>query len=179
MAIYKVYEYTKSEMLDIYEKESAKGKTMFGICKQLGINEQTLRDLLRKSNFTYNRKKKRYIRDITPKKIDKPKVDFDDAYKEKHLGEVTNKDLLNQIKAVSEELKNINQRIDKGIVRETLNKDIITGGEMEIKNIKQTSIKVDEETVNRFNKLCKDYQHINKSYMLSLAIKEFCDKYEK
>ena len=58
-------------------------------------------------------------------------------------------------------------------------KDYMQDGEIEIKSIKQTSIKVDEYTINKFNELCDDYKHINKSYMLSLALKEFYDKYKK
>ena len=179
MGSHKVYEYSKDEMLKIYEEETKNGKTFFGICKQLGINEQTMRALLRSANYEYDRKKKIYVKHRVVEKRKDIKPGYDDAYKNKQLGEVTNKDLLKQIKSIEAEIKNINARIDKGIVRESLNKDIITGGEIEIKSIKQTSIKVDEYTINKFNELCEDYQHINKSYMLSLALKEFIEKYKK
>lgn len=180
MGRYRLYDFTKDEMIKIYEKEIKNGKTFFGICKQLGVNTQTLQEILRSANYTYSMKHKRYIKDTSSKRKKEiiPGNNPDQMIKNS-LGEVTNNDLLKQIKSIQDEIKNINSRIDKGIVRETLNQDIITGAEIEVKNIKQTSIKVDEDTINRFNELCKEYEHINKSYMLSLAIKEFCDKYEK
>ena len=59
MGSHKVYDYSKDEMLKIYEDQTKNGKTLFGICKQLGINEQTMRALLRSANYEYDRKKKK------------------------------------------------------------------------------------------------------------------------
>lgn len=183
MGRYRLYDFTKDEMIKIYEKEIKNGKTFFGICKQLGVNTQTLQEILRSANYTYSMKHKRYIKDTSSKRKREiiPGNNPDQMYDsmKNNLGEVTNKDLLKCMRSIQDEIKNINSRIDKGIVRENLNKTIVTGAEIEVKSIKQTSIKVDEDTINRFNELCKEYEHINKSYMLSLAIKEFCDKYEK
>lgn len=45
-------------------------------------------------------------------------------------------------------------------------------------NLKPFSIRVNESDLKDFNELCDQYQHISKSYMFSLALREFVKKYK-
>ena len=53
----------------------------------------------------------------------------------------------------------------------------ITGNEISINELKHFSIRSDKDTLNEFHELCKRYPNINKSYMFTLALKEFINNH--
>ena len=53
----------------------------------------------------------------------------------------------------------------------------ITGNEISINELKHFSIRSDKDTLNEFHELCKRYPNINKSYMFTLALKEFVNNH--
>ena len=81
----------------------------------------------------------------------------------------TNKN--NELETILKELKEIKDHIvqDKKVLSVS----------SEAVDLKAFSIRVNKSDLDAFNELCNEYQHISKSYLFSLALREFAEKYSK
>ena len=67
----------------------------------------------------------------------------------------------------------MSERLDK--IESKDNEGIIVSNEK--MNYKSTSIRVDENILAEFDQVCDSFTNVSKSYLISLAFKEFVDKY--
>lgn len=130
------------------------GKTLTEVAKELGYkNSDGVGKFLKRAGYKKKGKKYVLVEEIKSEKTDK---------------EPTIEDVLNQIKNISERLDNIENKNINGIV--------VSNEEM---SYKPTSIRVDEKTLAEFDSVCNKFANISKSYLISLALKEFVGKYGK
>ena len=72
-----------------------------------------------------------------------------------------------QIEDMSKRLKKLEQQVNEGI--------LVSNEQM---NYKSTSIRVDESILQAFDNLCEKYANVSKSYLISIALRDFVEKHE-
>lgn len=85
-----------------------------------------------------------------------------------------NKEDTNEISDIIKSLKNINERLSK--IETESKKGILVSNET--MNYKAFSVRADESIMNSFNELAETFSNVSKSYLMSIAIKEFVEKYQ-
>lgn len=151
-----INELSKEEKLDkILTAINEEGKSLTEVAKELGYkNSDGVGKFLKRAG--YKKKGKKYILETKEKTENNNKCDNKPSIE----------DILNQIKLMSERLDKIESKDNEGI--------IVSNEKM---NYKSTSIRVDENILAEFDQVCDSFTNVSKSYLISLAFKEFVDKY--
>ena len=178
---------TTDEKLEIYLELQSQGYAPSDIAPKLDMSEKALRNLLRRKNYTcingiYVLKDGTDIKPDKPTKqnntpaktpttkSDKPSPTHTKKYNiEKDIEYI--KEMLLEIKEATTTKNNASE------VSVTIEPTTITGNEISINELKHFSIRADNDTLNGFHELCKRYPNINKSYMFTLALKEFINNH--
>ena len=178
---------TTDEKLEIYLELQSQGYAPSDIAPKLDMSEKALRNLLRRKNYTcingiYVLKDGTDIKPDKPTKqnntpaktpttkSDKPSPTHTKKYNiEKDIEYI--KEMLLEIKEATSTENNSDE------VATTIKVNPITGNEISIGTLKHFSIRADNDTLNGFHELCKRYPNINKSYMFTLALKEFINNH--
>lgn len=144
----------KKDKLDkILKGVNEEGKTLTVVAKELGYsNSDSVGKILKRAG--YKRKGKEYIliKEDTDKANNAP-IDIDAMRK--------------QIEDMSKRLKKLEQQDNEGI--------LVSNEQM---NYKSTSIRVDESILQAFDNLCEKYANVSKSYLISIALRDFVEKHE-
>lgn len=85
-----------------------------------------------------------------------------------------NKNGDNEIDDIIKTLNEINKRLSK--LETERQKGVMVSNET--MNYKAFSVRADESIMNSFNELAATFSNVSKSYLMSIAIKEFVDKYQ-
>ena len=181
---------TTEEKLEIFFELQSQGYTPADIAPKLDMQEKALRNLLRRKNYTcidgkYVPKdgeefKPKSPATKTPDPVavatgsDKPTKPTTTQSKKYNI-EKDIKDIKEMLLAIKEATVIENNIIDE--VSITAEPNPITGNEISIDKLKHFSIRADNDTLNEFHELCKRYPNINKSYMFTLALKEFINNH--
>ena len=80
---------------------------------------------------------------------------------------------MDKIKDIIKILEDVNERLSKLEVENK--KGIMVSNE--VMNYKPFSIRADESIMNDFDTLAKNFSNVSKSYLISIALKEFVSKY--
>ena len=170
---------TTEEKLQLFLDLQSHGRTPAEIAIELDMTEKGLRNLLRRKNYTcingiYVFKDNADIEVDTPVKT---KV----VQSSKPIVKHTKKDNIEKdIELIKEMLAEIKEvAFSKNNQSEyTTNKATpILGSEIKINPLEHTSIRVDHVILRDFNDFCLKYHYLNKSYLISLALKEFIDNH--
>lgn len=182
---------TTDEKLSIYFEMEKRGFSAKDIAEKLNMSEKALRNLLRRKNFTCVNGKyvpkdnNTCIPKVTSIQTQKPLIEeaIKPRPKTKTDSNIGNHDL----RSIKEELLSIKDIIleMKGSITTDVtfnelaisSENHIYGNETEIKELKHFSIRADKDTLNSFHELCERYPNINKSYMFTLALKEFIENH--
>lgn len=178
---------TTDEKLEIYLELQSQGYAPSDIAPKLDMSEKALRNLLRRKNYTCINGMY-VLKDNTDIKPDKPIKQSNVAIKApttkstKPSSTNTKKyDIEKDIEYIKEMLLEIKEATttenNVGEVSITIEPTTITGNEISINELKHFSIRSDKDILNEFHELCKRYPNINKSYMFTLALKEFIDNH--
>lgn len=177
---------TTDEKLELFFELQSQGYTPADIAPKLEMQEKALRNLLRRKNYTCidgkyvpkdgSESKTKSpapggahpVAIATPAKTTKTKTKKDNI--EKDI-----KDIKEMLLAIKEATVTENNIIDE--VSITAEPNPIIGNEISIGSLKHFSIRADNDTLNEFHELCKRYPNINKSYMFTLALKEFINNH--
>ena len=178
---------TTDEKLEIYLELQSQGYAPSDIAPKLDMSEKALRNLLRRKNYTcingiYVLKDGTDIKSdkITKQNNTSTKAPTTKSYKSPPTN--TKKyNIEKDIEYIKEMLLEIKEATSTGDnsdeVATTVDVNPITGNEISIGTLKHFSIRADNDTLNGFHELCKRYPNINKSYMFTLALKEFIDNH--
>lgn len=186
-----------------------KGQTVIRIREDLGIGEKKLQKIIKNSNYKYNQKSRQYIleSDSITKVIPENKesivdvISKDQMERELLLGEdnesntlVIPDDFKNQwaeLITFKEDMMNMQDDI-KDIIRaykqgyyngnteviEIVQQDGINIREFK-DDIKATTIKLHSESLDHWNKFCEKYKQYSKQDLISMALEEYINKYDK
>lgn len=190
---------TTDEKLEIFLELQLQGYTPADIANKLEMQEKALRNLLRRKNYTCidgkyvpkdgsEPKTKSPAPGYAPAKpaIDKPAKTTTTNIKKDNI-EKDIKDIKEMLSAIKEikDIKDMLLEIKETTYTEnnidevsiTAEPNPVTGNEISINELKHFSIRADNDTLNEFHELCKKYPNINKSYMFTLALKEFVNNH--
>ena len=168
-------------MLDIDQvnKYLKEGNSVVEIRKKLGIGEKLFQKQIKQLGYKYNQKIKQY------EPLD---VSFDDTNiinYDKHTVVINKKDFdLSKITDLIDSYDDIKQVLDWFKNREYDNSiiEVVPNNKIEInidtEETKRTTILVNNKIYNDFNEFCNKHREFDKKDLLSMALKEYIQKYD-
>lgn len=168
-------------MLDIDQvnKYLKEGNSVVEIRKKLGIGEKLFQKQIKQLGYKYNQKIKQY------EPLD---VSFDDTNiinYDNHTVVINKKDFdLSKITDLIDSYDDIKQVLDWFKNREYDNSiiEVVPNNKIEInidtKETKRTTILVNNKIYNDFNEFCNKHREFDKKDLLSMALKEYIQKYD-
>ncbi|WP_461207831.1 DNA-binding protein [Clostridium sp. DL1XJH146] len=172
--------YVNSELL--------KGETLRNISESLSMSKTTIRDRFKKIDYRYNKDSRQYVKSNTlveqpyksiTKVLPKDKSIDKEPLKEGVTKEVQKyeDDILELVKYKRDILEMLKNYKGNTLEIPQINVNDLPG---ELKDtITNKSFKMYEGIYQLFNEVCSQYQGIKKQDLISLAILEFCNKYNK
>ena len=148
---------SKKELIEkILKSVYEDGKSLKDIASELGYtNGDSVGKILKRAG--YKRTSKGYVLHSDEK----------DNKKSNDESQVLDtNDILNTLKTISERLDKLEHKDKEGI--------LVSNEEMKYK---ATSIRVDESILQAFDELCDKYTNVSKSYLTSIALRDFVEKY--
>lgn len=148
---------SKKELIEkILKAANEDGKSLKDIASELGYtNGDSVGKILKRAG--YKRTNKGYVLS-TDKKDNKESND--------NAQTLSIDEILNTLKTISERLNKLEHKDKEGI--------LVSNKEMKYK---ATSIRVDESILQAFDELCDKYTNVSKSYLTSIALRDFVEKY--
>lgn len=168
-------------MLDIDQvnKYLKEGNSVVEIRKKLGIGEKLFQKQIKQLGYKYNQKIKQY------EPLD---VSFDDTNiinYDNHTVVINKKDFdLSKITDLIDSYDDIKQVLDWFKNREYDNSiiEVVSNNKIEInidtEETKRTTILVNNKIYNDFNEFCNKHREFDKKDLLSMALKEYIQKYD-
>jgi len=168
-------------MLDIDQvnKYLKEGNSVVEIRKKLGIGEKLFQKQIKQLGYKYNQKIKQY------EPLD---VSFDDTNiinYDNHTVVINKKDFdLSKITDLIDSYDDIKQVLDWFKNREYDNSiiEVVPNNKIEInidtEETKRTTILVNNKIYNDFNEFCNKHREFDKKDLLSMALKEYIQKYD-
>ena len=168
-------------MLDIDQvnKYLKEGNSVVEIRKKLGIGEKLFQKQIKQLGYKYNQKIKQY------EPLD---VSFDDTNiinYDNHTVGINKKDFdLSKITDLIDSYDDIKQVLDWFKNREYDNSiiEVVPNNKIEInidtEETKRTTILVNNKIYNDFNEFCNKHREFDKKDLLSMALKEYIQKYD-
>lgn len=168
-------------MLDIDQVNKClkEGNSVVEIRKKLGIGEKLFQKQIKQLGYKYNQKIKQY------EPLD---VSFDDTNiinYDNHTVVINKKDFdLSKITDLIDSYDDIKQVLDWFKNREYDNSiiEVVPNNKIEInidtEETKRTTILVNNKIYNDFNEFCNKHREFDKKDLLSMALKEYIQKYD-
>ena len=149
------------------QKEKDKKDKLDTILK--GVNEEgkTLTEIAKELNYKNSDSVGKILKRAGYKRTSEGYVLVKDAKDNSTTQLVDINTILNQIKDMTERLEKLEHKDNEGI--------LVSNEKM---NYKSTTIRVDESILQAFDDLCDKYTNVSKSYIISIALREFVEKHK-
>ncbi|MDB0439344.1 hypothetical protein C4R89_07280 [Clostridioides difficile] len=171
------------EQLDYINKKLLEGVTLTNICKNIGIGRTTIRDRFKKNGYEYNSNKKLYtsIVEIIELKSSDKVISHESSNKVVETDIVDFKDLKDVLYNFNEMNIKLNE-VYNWYESQSSNK-VVETNKLEIEdfkgNIVTRSYKVYEDVQKEFVAFCEANKKYRVQDIISQALKDFIDKYNK
>ena len=191
------------DMITYLNERLSKGKTVNNIREDLGIGEKKLRKVIKESGYKYNQKDKQYVlyNNSITKVISKDKTynEVVESSVESNIEDESNTLVIpdnfteqwnkfisftNNWEAMEDDLKEVVKVYKKGYyesnteVIEVIHQEGITIRDFK-DDIKATTIKLHNESLQSWNIFCDKYKQYSKQDLVSMALEEYINKYDK
>lgn len=190
-------------MITYLNNKLNEGQTVIRIREDLGIGEKRLQKVIKESGYKYNQKLRKYVLndDSIIKVIPRdelysngiknglePSVQGQDSTLvipndfEKQWNELIN--FKDNIMSMEEDIKDVIQAYKQGYyngnteVIEVIQQEGITIREFK-NDVKATTIKLHIESLEAWNNFCTKYKQYSKQDLISMALEEYIEKYDK
>lgn len=155
------------------QKEEDKKELIKKILKAVNEDGKTLKDIATELGYAKGDNVGKILKRAGYKRTSEGYVLIDNKTNNKDNDKDNDSTQSIDINNILDALKDISKRLDK-----LENKDregvLVSNEEMKYK---ATSIRVDEDILEAFDALCNKYTNISKSYLTSIALREFVEKY--
>ena len=179
------------EQVEYLNKKLEEGQTVIRIREDLGIGEKALQKILKSNGYKYNQKLRKYVCNtevsqkvqIQGEVIEMPlETDLEGQSDTLVIQNKYKNDLLELIKYKSEILDMLKDYKCNNHKSDTTVIQIETRG-INIEGLKgetiQTSIRVNKDVIEGFREFSKEYKQYKSSDLISMALKEYMEKYKK
>lgn len=176
------------EQVEYLNKKLEEGQTVIRIREDLRIGEKTLQRIIKSNGYRYNQKLRKYICNTEVSQIQGEVIEMPletDLERQSDTLVIQNKyknDLLELIKYKSEILDMLKDYKCNNHKSDTTVIQIETRG-INIEGLKgetiQTSIRVNKDVIEGFREFSKEYKQYKSSDLISMALKEYMEKYKK
>lgn len=193
----------KSDMITYLNDKLNEGQTVIRIREDLGIGEKKLQKVIKEIGYKYNQKVRQYVVDnnsITKVILknetasDEIKIDLiTDIQEQDNTLVIPNNfeqqwtELIkfkNSMMYIEDDIKEVIRAYKQGYYKgntdviEVIQQEGITIREFQ-DDIKATTIKLHNESLYAWNKFCDKYKQYSKQDLLSMALEEYINKYDK
>lgn len=163
------------------------GQTVIRIREDIGLGEKTLQKIIKEAGYKYSQKDKTYYKHTTNMLQDKEKDNSILLKAEEHkyttnILQSYKSDLLELINAKDEILNIVKEHREGMYYKDTTNIiEVISEPGIHIKefktNAKSTSVRIYNETLEKWKKFCKENKKYSNQDLLSMALEEYMSKY--
>lgn len=173
-----------NEKINYINKQLKEGKKVEDIRKELGIGEKSLQKEIRENKYKFNQKLKQYMpigncNTVCNTSCNTSALESFEVLSDTNVLQVecseSQVDTLNYLtnnidtlKLIIDKFSNLNIEVNAGIVIKLDNSSNVL-----------TSIRVNSTVLNKFNSFCDDNKVFKKSDLISMALKEYIEKYSK
>lgn len=191
-------EFNKLEVLEQIQyinNQLENNSSVTSVCKSIGISRSTVRDRIKKANYSYSKDLNKYIHKYTTDVI-QATTEFNNGCVSSDINKENNNNITDVIQKnkVTEIINKSDEEIKNSLLDLVNNydvlKDIIELHRRNTSVIKQqividieesesklTTLRVNSKILEQFNEFCKNNKQYKKVDLLSQAMKEFIEKY--
>lgn len=172
-------ELTNEGKISYINEELIKGKTVTRIREDLHLGEKTLQRIIKESGYKYNQKLKRYVKQHTDV-IQSKEYDKDNTNIIPHNFKEDLIEIINMKEDLREIIKNFKEGYDK---EHTSVIEVISDEGIKINlpdaEIVRSTVRINKEVLDRWNSFCDKHKEFSKTNLLSSAMDEYINKYDK